>query len=326
MAAKLSMDHLKLSAWAEEFERNQGKIRCEQRVENNERRRKGDFVRDFNSQNAAEFHRWRQERTARQFDKRAMETAVLDARHERERDQLKLDRDRKLEELRKRQKELTRADWRDLYTIQRQEEGRLTKARGNAWTRLRFFAQTHKKGFSAADRASRKQMLKGAFAALIGSRKQFDELEQKQRAHRIQYARALKAKTQDMRWRINEDYDKRLAQLKERQNDERQAQQLKHSAKSQDEAREIKQGRDREIYRKDKQRKRESELKDNKRDIVEKEQKPRRPSLRDKFAEARGKTRDKRRTKPNAPLRRRKKGEIAVLNLKNWPEKLRPKD
>src|SRR5688572_1133016 len=41
LAAKLSNDRLKLSKWAEEYEKKQGKIRCEQRVENNEKRRQG---------------------------------------------------------------------------------------------------------------------------------------------------------------------------------------------------------------------------------------------------------------------------------------------
>lgn len=46
-AASLSNDHLNLSRWAEAYEREQGKIRCEQRVLNNEARRKGRFVKDL---------------------------------------------------------------------------------------------------------------------------------------------------------------------------------------------------------------------------------------------------------------------------------------
>jgi hypothetical protein len=43
--AKLGNDRLKLSAWAEAYEREHGKIVCPQRVENNERRRNGEFVK-----------------------------------------------------------------------------------------------------------------------------------------------------------------------------------------------------------------------------------------------------------------------------------------
>ena len=44
-AANMRGDHLKLSAWAESWEKRHGKIWCEARVQNNERRERGDFVR-----------------------------------------------------------------------------------------------------------------------------------------------------------------------------------------------------------------------------------------------------------------------------------------
>ena len=43
-AAKLSGSKLRLSRWAEGYEREQGRIRCEERVKNNERRRAGEEV------------------------------------------------------------------------------------------------------------------------------------------------------------------------------------------------------------------------------------------------------------------------------------------
>src|SRR6267142_1452057 len=44
-AATLSNSKLKLSQWAEAYERKRGKVYCPQRVENNARRRQGEFVR-----------------------------------------------------------------------------------------------------------------------------------------------------------------------------------------------------------------------------------------------------------------------------------------
>ena len=44
-AAKLGNSKLRLSRWAEGYEREQGRIRCEERVKNNERRRAGEEVR-----------------------------------------------------------------------------------------------------------------------------------------------------------------------------------------------------------------------------------------------------------------------------------------
>ena len=44
-AAKLGNSYLKLSRWAEGYEREQGHIRCPQRVENNAERDRGEWVR-----------------------------------------------------------------------------------------------------------------------------------------------------------------------------------------------------------------------------------------------------------------------------------------
>jgi len=44
-AANMRGDHLKLSRWAERWEKAHGKIWCEERVHNNKRREQGDFVR-----------------------------------------------------------------------------------------------------------------------------------------------------------------------------------------------------------------------------------------------------------------------------------------
>ncbi|MCI0536993.1 MAG: relaxase/mobilization nuclease domain-containing protein [Verrucomicrobiales bacterium] len=284
IAAKLSKDHLKLSAWAEEFERRQGQIRCEQRVENNERRRNGEFVKDRDSQHAAEFHRWRQERASRQTHRRAVESAALDARHEREREQLRAARDRRIEERRLRVKQATRADWRDLYAVQGQERRRLDAAQRNVWARLRFFVRTHGEEFRAAGPAARKQMLKGAFAALIGSRRQYGALDRKQKADRTFFADRLKARTEALTRAIRKDHDRRLADLRERQSAERRDLQSRQSAQSQEEAREIREGRDEEIYRKEQEEKRRQELKETKEGILKKPpQAAKKPTLLDRF-------------------------------------------
>ena len=45
-AATLSNSKLKLSQWAQAYERKRGKVYCPQRVDNNARRRRGEFIRD----------------------------------------------------------------------------------------------------------------------------------------------------------------------------------------------------------------------------------------------------------------------------------------
>ena len=56
-AANLGQSKLKLSRWAEGYEREQGQIRCHRRVEHNRRRSQGEFVQDRESQSNALFYR-----------------------------------------------------------------------------------------------------------------------------------------------------------------------------------------------------------------------------------------------------------------------------
>lgn len=291
IAANLGNDFLQLSEWAEQFERLDGEIQCPQRVENNALRKKGEFVKDRDSQNAAEFHRWRQDRVARQHDRRAVEDAAQGARHERERDGLRIARDRKASEKRTRLREATRADWRDLYTIQRKEEARLDSAQRNAWTRVRFFIRTHGEQFRTSDKAGRLQMIKGAFAALIGSRKQYEQLDEKQKSERVFFANKLKDKARQLTEGIRKDHDEKLAELRKKQAAERDAMKSRHSEESQDQAREIREGRDKEVYRQEKREARRRDLLETKRDIEDRRtpaKTERRPTLRERFNAMKG--------------------------------------
>jgi hypothetical protein len=54
-ARNIYRDHLAFSRWAEQYERDHGGIRCEQRVENNARRDRGEFVRDTVSLTPSEY-------------------------------------------------------------------------------------------------------------------------------------------------------------------------------------------------------------------------------------------------------------------------------
>lgn len=290
IAAPLSMDHLKLSAWAEEFEKRQGQIRCEQRVENNERRRYGEFVKDRDSQHAAEFRRWQRERTARQVDRRLLDNAVLDLRHQRERDALGRERDQKIDAKRKQVRDAVRSDWRRLYRDQADDRRKLDGAQRNAWTRLRFFVRTYGEEFRAAGPAARKQMLKGAFAALIGGKRQYAELERRQLAARKAQGNKVNTQTKQLTRGIKEDHDRKLADLRQRQVAEYQAQQSRHSQESQEQARAIKDGRDRQEFERERDVERQDELKKTKEDITQRKEGGRgsKSPLRAQFDKAKG--------------------------------------
>lgn len=286
IAAPLKKDFLKLSTWAEKLEKQQGKIRCEQRVENNALRALGQFIKDRDSQHSAEFHRWRMERVASQHDRRAMESAALDARHERERDQLRTQRDRQLDGKRKQVREATRADWRDLFTIQRKERERLDAAQRSVLGRVRFFIKTYREEFKTARKAARKEMFKSAFAAFIGSKAQYTKLETKQKAERVFFADKLKARTAPIIQGIRKEHERQLTALREKQNTERENLSSRHSEQSQEQAREIREGRDRQVYRQERRDKRGRELDETKRDILKEPAQPRtrRASLSQSFS------------------------------------------
>ncbi|WP_184085732.1 relaxase/mobilization nuclease domain-containing protein [Afipia massiliensis] len=288
IAAKLKMDHLKLSTWAEAFERKQGQIRCEQRALNNERRRNGEFVKDWSSQKAAEFQRWRMERAHRRSDRRVREGERLGAKHQGDRDRLRIDRDRLVTEQRKRFLDATRADWRDLYAIQRQERRRFTDAQRNAWSRVRFDIRTYGENYRKAGRGGRKDMLKGAASALVGSKAQKEKLELKQKKERLFFARKLKERADKLIIPIRRKHERDLTELHKKQERERHELQMKQSKESQAEARELKEGRDKEIFRKEQRGKLRHELTETKRDvttpITPKEKAS--PSLADRFRKA----------------------------------------
>ena len=58
-AANLVRDRLTLSKWAEDYERRQGRIRCEKRVKNNAERRRGEWVRHRGSLPTGRYRRER---------------------------------------------------------------------------------------------------------------------------------------------------------------------------------------------------------------------------------------------------------------------------
>ncbi|MEZ0081477.1 hypothetical protein ABIF72_003951 [Bradyrhizobium japonicum] len=288
IAAPLKMDHLKLSTWAEGYEKRQGLIRCEQRVANNALRRKGEFVKDWVSQRASEFHRWAWESTNRQADRRIREDERLGNKHSSERDQLRRDRDRLVSQQRQRFRDGTRADWRDLFTIQRQEQRRLRDAQRNAWSRMRFFIATHGPEFREATKAGRRSMLRGAVSAITGSRKQLAILEEKQKKERIFFARKLRERAERATATIREKHERQLKELQRRQDQERREMRAKQAKESQAQAREIRDGKDKELFKKEQRGRLRQELKENQADIAGPPRAPRKPTLSDRFQTARG--------------------------------------
>ncbi|MFK4522907.1 hypothetical protein ABIF90_000888 [Bradyrhizobium japonicum] len=288
IAEPLKMDYLKLSTWAEGYEKQQGKIRCEQRVENNELRRKGEFVRDWQSVRRGEYQRWQTDRVNRQVDRRIREDERLDKKHAQERDQIHLARDSRIADQRKRFREAHRGDWRDLYSIQKQEQRRLAEAQKNPLTRVGFYLRAHREEYRTAGKDGRKAILKGAAAALVGSKTQKRRLELKQTKERLVFAGKLKREADRIRRPIDDLHKKELAGLARRHDEERHDLRMAQSKESKAQARDIKSGRNKELFRKEQRGKLREEMNENKQDVTVSRAEPKAPSLADRFAKARG--------------------------------------
>lgn len=76
-ARNVAFDQLRFSRWAEQYERDHGGIRCEQRVENNARRRAGEMVRDTVSLSRSEYEAREQVQRAEQEQRRKQQDAFL---------------------------------------------------------------------------------------------------------------------------------------------------------------------------------------------------------------------------------------------------------
>lgn len=288
IAAPLKMDHLKLSTWAESYEKQQGKIRCEQRVENNELRRRGEFVRDWQSVRKGEYQRWQTDRVDRQVDRRIREDERLDQKHAREREQIHLARDSRIADQRKRFREAHRGDWRDLYSIQKQEQRSLAEAQKNPLNRVGFFLRAHGEEYRAAGKDGRKAILKGAAAALIGSKTQKQRLELKLTKERLLFAGRLKREADRIKRPIDDLHKKEMAGLARRHDDERHDLRMAQSKESQAQARDITSGRSKEQFKNEQRGKLREELNENKQKVTESKVEPKASSLADKFARIRG--------------------------------------
>lgn len=127
-ARNIPFDHLRFSRWAEQYERDHGGIRCEQRVTNNELRRQGIMVRDSVSLTRAEItsrerlkaevHAQMRQVEAFHLLTHGAEVSVLIERHKQELAQLDRTTRERMASNRKASKAKFAPDWRALYAEQ----------------------------------------------------------------------------------------------------------------------------------------------------------------------------------------------------------------
>lgn len=227
IAAPLSNDKLKLSQWAEAYEKSQGKVLCEQRVENNAKRNQGQFVKDLLSKEIAEFHAWRKTALKQAFDKQSLESANLSATQKGQRQFLYDEKEARITYRRQQVKEANKPKWADLYKRQRQEVKELRQAQAGALSRFKYWIQ-HR------DKAPQKGFLGDALKAITG-RLSFDQsLAGRHEAERKALSKAVKQQTLEAIQEENEAYRLELAELDKLQREESDKLKDQHARQSKD--------------------------------------------------------------------------------------------
>ncbi len=239
IAAGLSKDHLKLSRWAEAYERKQGEIRCEHRVENNQRRDRGEFVKDASGLDQAAFRRWRRDRLESARRRREIEGANLSATHKGERLAL-FDQKERMIRLRFADiKAEHKGDWRDLFAAQRAELRQLQEVQKSALAKLVYVIRNTDlvdPGF------------KGAMKAVFGKESLERKLADKHEAQRQALGRRINERRKEAVRLITRAHEDRMGKLKEQQRAETEALRHAHSEESQSLARYIAQDDDRKVF------------------------------------------------------------------------------
>lgn len=247
VAAKLSNDHLKLSKWAEAYERAQGLIRCERRVENNQRRQ-SEYVKDRESARASDFRKWRTKNLQDAFDDRQADKSALGAAHKAQREALFAAKEQRVRLEIKAIRERYDHRWHALYLSEQADHNKLSYKQFAAAKSLKGLLRDKPKRIRA-DRETRSGYLRPAFGvAAAGERK---ALRKRHRQERAKLASHISNQQRTALKRINDEYRRDLAKMKERQKQERdqlaklQTDQMKLAAKA------IKTGADKIEYQKD---------------------------------------------------------------------------
>jgi MobA/VirD2-like, nuclease domain len=268
-AATLSNDHLTLSRWAEDYEKRHGRIFCEQRVKNNEARRKGQFVKDRRSLGLGHFHRWRRDRIMGAVAARRATAENLAAYHAGQRQaladyqagwrqRLYDEKEERVRLFRADLKERNRPKWADMYRRQREEKKALNEAQKTAYTRLRHHLQQRGADPRSRTRTGRGAMAADAVRAVFGRDNPHGALSRKHQAEKAALVSETSNEIREGIRDINRRYRQDLAalrqaedreKLRQTQADERFALQTEQSRESQQLARDIKTGRDKEQFR-----------------------------------------------------------------------------
>ena len=242
IAAKLSNDRLKLSKWAEDYERKQGEILCHQRVENN-KRRKNEFVKHRENQNKAEYHRWQRQKTKEAVEKRQEEEKHLSSLHKKQRDDLYESKTARINKRLSEIREENRPIWASLYRQQDHERVELRNASHSALGRLHYYIKNRDR-----DPAIKRPTLSGSFKSILGNEHLYTALHKRHERERKVFASNVSARKSEAYGQSNVEYFKQYDLLKNAQHDNHHIMSERHSRESKKRASDIASGKLKEEF------------------------------------------------------------------------------
>ncbi|MCP4372473.1 MAG: relaxase/mobilization nuclease domain-containing protein [Deltaproteobacteria bacterium] len=248
VAAKVSNDRLKMSKWAEGYERGHGKILCEERVKNNERRRNGEYIKFKEDLKKAEYYRWQREKTRQACEQREKDSKTLDGLHKKNRDELLNNKEKLIKEQIARIKELNRPSWASIYRQQKEESHTIQEAQLGAMSRFFDYLKNRNQEREHGALDARRGLLSGAYNAVTNSDELANALSKKQEQDRRAFAEKIAQQSRLALEHINDNYSRYLEGIKANQLIEQQLMKERHTQESQRRAADIVSGKVKEEF------------------------------------------------------------------------------
>lgn len=277
IAAKLSNDRLRLSEWAEKYERDRGQIFCDRRVENNERR-KDQYVKDRESQHAAEFHKWRSEQSRQRVERRQQQLKNLSDHHKRQQQILENEKRQQIAKSRAALRVQNHPEWAALNKRQLRQREDFAKNQTTAWGRVLFYLKNRDPWDGSGSKTPLRGVIAGAFQAIASDTQAAATLKQKQQRERKNMAERVTRQVRAAVKRANADHSRKLDPLIAQQRADRAATAKAQILASQQSARDLVSGKARADF--DRLNQRYKPLRDSLREAVTNTQ-PEHPAAQD---------------------------------------------
>jgi hypothetical protein len=242
IAAPLSKDRLVLSEWAEDFERRQGLIRCENRVENN-RRRRDRFVKERSER---DYVLWRRARVETGLLTREDEKAALSERQKTDMAALRARRKAELEERRRELTDKQKPVWAELLDRQRHERAAFAEEQRIIARRLKAYLKSKEDKWTAA--AQQKNWVSLGFDSVANAPALKAAMADRHQAERQALALRVKTFNEERLKPLRQSRDDEIAALRKLFAEENRALADRHKAESEKQAREIASGGGRTTY------------------------------------------------------------------------------